>query len=432
MLWRRFLSVPAIGLALSFPAPAQQPPSLPVPGKAPIPAPAPSPFAIDADNVVTRYTLGEALAIGHDRHPQLAALKSSMNAALIKQRGLDEVKRTMGIFAPDIDYRQRQSDLGLRAAMAEYEQAKHEVTFAVVRCYYTVVYAREQTRVARDLVDQFEDNLARLKKIVQNKEGPKGLTQMTVDNFMVALGEARGRLIHAESGVELGRAALREAMGLEPGSRVDSADEVLPDFNVSMKREIIIAHAVTRRGEVHLAQMGAEATQLEVCAQWARKFTLMGTTYSNAADIHARPIHTSQRDPDYKPGAIGPEMPDRLLGRQETRADTAKQYANRAKAAADQARSLIGLEAEVAYTRWTAAVEKVKASRESAEAGKRSIKRLREAAGAVITKEEVLLSELAAARAQASLNEALYDQIVAMANIERITAGGVRVNYHGR
>jgi outer membrane protein TolC len=246
------------------------------------------------------------------------------------------------------------------------------------------------------------------------------------------LGEARGRLIQAESGAEMGRAALREAMGLEPGARVDAADEVLPDFNVPLKRDTIIAHAVTRRGEVHLAQMGAEATQLEVCAQWARRFTLMGTTYSNAADIHARPIPPSQRDPDYKPGAIGPEMPDRLLGRQGTRAETAKQYANRAKAAADQARSLIALEADIAFVRWTSSVEKVKSSKESADAGKRSIKSLREAAGGVITKEEVIVTELAAAKAQASLNEALYDQVVAIANIERITAGGVRVNFPGR
>lgn len=400
---------------------AQQPPTLP--------KPAPAPFASD---VITRYTLSEALAMGHSRHPQLAALKASMNAALMKQRGLDEVKRMAEIITPDLKYRQQQSDLGLKAAIAEYEQAKHEVTFAVVRCYYTVVYAREQSRVTRNFVDDLEENLARLKKIVEGKGGTKEISQNTVDKLAVAIGEAKKKMIFAETGTDRARAALREAMGLEPGVYVDAADEVLPEIRADLDRDTVIAHAISRRGEVQLAQIGADVTRLEACAQWARKLALTAYTYAIAGDIHARPIPPSQRDPDYKPGAIGPEMPDRLLGRNDTRSGTAAMYADRAKAAADQARSLVGLEAENAYHEWVKAVRNVKASRESAQAGKKLIDRLREAAGGTLTKEDVLLSEIAATQAQASFNEALYEQIVILANLERITSGGVRVNFPGR
>lgn len=403
-------------------------PSLPAPAPAPIPAPAP----VDDSPALKRYTLAEALEIGHAKHPQLAALKASMNAALLKQRGLGEVKRTIGILSPDIDIREQQSDLGLKAAIAEYEQAEHEVTFAVVRCYYTVVYAREQTKVARELVDQLEANLDQVKKLVEGKGGVKGITQNTLDYLRVVVGEARQRLVQAETGQDRARAALREAMGLEPGTRVDAADEMLPELIANIKRETVIAHAVNRRGEVHLAQIGADVTRLEICAQWARRFTLMGTTYANAADIHARPIPGAQREPDYKPGAIGPEMPDRLLGRKDTRAATASLYAERARAAAEQARSLVGLEAEVGYSRWVEAEQKVKDAKVAAKAGRELIDRLREAAGGVETKEQVLLNEVASARAFAALNEALWEQIVALANLERITAGGIRVNFPGR
>jgi outer membrane protein TolC len=413
--------------------PAKQVPN--VMPRLPEPAPAPFPAPVEGAPVVTRYTLGEALAIGHSRHPQLAALKASMNAALLKQRGLGEVKRTIGLFSPDIDIREQQSDLGLKAAMAEYEQAGHEVTYAVVRCYYTVVYAREQTKVARDLVEQLEANLDQVKKIVGGKGGKGGIgaiTQNTVDTLSVVVGEARQKLVQAETGADRARAALREAMGLEPGTLVDVADEILPDISATIKREIVIAHAVTRRGEVHLAQIGADVTRLEICAQWARRLTLLGTTYANAGDIHARPIPSAQREPDYKPGAIGPEMPDRLLGGRDTRSKTAALYAERARAAAEQARSLVGLEAEVGYARWVESVRRVKDTREAAKAGRDLIDRLREAAGGVETKEQVLLNEVSAARAFAALNEALYDQIAALVNLERITAGGVRVNFKGR
>lgn len=416
---------------------AQPDAKLPVPKEAPFPAPAAAPakegaFASQSE-VFTRYTLGEALAIGHAKHPQIIALRASMNAALMKGRGLSEVKRTIGFLSPDIEFREKQSDLGLKAAMAEYDQAQYEVTYAIIRCYFTVVYAREQSLVARDLVEQLEGNLEQVRKIVEGKGGGvRGISVNTVNTLEVFIGAARKRLNEAESGISRARAALREAMGLEPGSRVDAADEVLPDIRASMTRDVVIAHALTRRGEIFLSQIGADVTRLEVCAQWARSFSLMATTFSNAADIHARPIPGPSREPDYRPGMIGPEMPDRLLGRRATRVETAGQYAIRSQAAAEQARSLLGLEAEVAYSRWVQAVENVRVARAAAKSGRALIERLREAAGGAPSKEETVTAEVGSAQAIASLNEALHDQIVALADLERITAGGVRVNFPGR
>src|SRR5207247_63412 len=143
----------------------------------------------------------EALAIAHDRHPQLAALRASMNGALLKQRGLGEVKRTASIASPiiipDYEVRMQQSDLGLQAAMAEYSQAQHEVTYAVVRCYYTVVYAREQAKLAKDLVEKLEVNLEQVKKIVGSKNGVRGITKNTESNMVMMVGRARQQLILA-------------------------------------------------------------------------------------------------------------------------------------------------------------------------------------------------------------------------------------------
>jgi hypothetical protein len=61
--------------------------------------------------------------------------------------------------------------------------------------------------------------------------------------------------------------------------------------------------------------------------------------------------------------------------------------------------------------------------------------REREAAGVAKDRqqrEEALQNELSASLALKTLNDALYDQIVALANLERTTAGGVKVNFPGR
>src|SRR5262245_56503027 len=408
-----------------------QPPNLPAPSPAPVPAPT-------ATSVVgNKYTLGEALAIAHDRHPQLAALRASMNAALLKQPALGEVKRTASIASPiiipDYEYRMQQSDLGLQAAMAEYGQAQHEVTYAVVRCYYTVVYAREQSKLAKDLVEKLEVNLEQVRRIVGSKNGGvPGINKNTESNMIMMVNRARIQLNLAETGTDRARAALREAMGLDPLARVDVADERLPEIPAKLDRDVVIVHATTRRGEITLARIGADVTRLEACAQWARKFDIMANTFAAGADIHARQVPQAMRDTEYKPGAVAPEMPTRLLGKRGTRSATAGVYADRAEEAARQAVSLIGLEAEVGHSRWEQAVRNVESARPAAKAGRELIARLREAAGGAQTKEDLLINEVSATQSIASFNEALYDQIMALANLERVTAGGVRVNFAGR
>ena len=125
-------------------------------------------------------------------------------------------------------------------------------------------------------------------------------------------------------------------------------------------------------------------------------------------------------------------MPNKIAGKSSRRAEFGRQYADRAAAAAAQARSLVALEAAVAHAKWIEASKNVVEARIAAKNGRDLIDRQRLAAGGTLTKEDVLLNEVSATRAIASLNEALYEQIVQLANLERITAGGIRVNFPGR
>jgi outer membrane protein TolC len=424
---RRLVCAGGLWLTVAGAANAQQ-------ATLPPPQPVNPPVVIATSPVVHRYSLAEALAVARGQHPQLAAMRASMNAALVKGRGVGEAKRMVGFLTPDIEYREQQSDLGLRAAMAEYAQGQYEVDYAVIRCYFTVVYARAQIGVTRDLVEHLESNLKDVKRIVEGKEGAgvRGITKNTQNRLEVVLGQAKLRLNKATEGTNRARALFREALGVEPGTRVDVADEAIPDVVATLDLDTVIAHAVTRRGEVTLARIGADVTRLEACAQWAKRFNLRADTYARGADIHVRPVAPAERDPDYRPGAIGPEMPSQLVGKRETRTTIAEIYATRMEAAVAQARSLVGLEAEIAYSRYVEAVRNVAEQREAVKSAKELIAREREAAGGIQNREDVLQNEVSASLALASLNEALYDQLAALANLERITAGGVKVNFPGR
>ncbi len=387
-----------------------------------------------AETPPTRYTLAEALSVAHDKHPLLTASRAGMNAAVMKSRGLSDVHRGgVGLLMKDLDTRREQADFGIKAAMAEYEQAQHEVNFAVARCYYAVVYARSQVKVAKDLVDQLEVYLEQVHKIVTSKGGGvRGITKDTEDKLIDIVAMAKAKLIEAESGVDRARAILREAMGLGAEARVDVAEETLPDIKAVVDRETVLAHAITRRGEAQLAQIGADVTRLEIIAQWSRKFTIQSPTFANGSDIHGRHVPPPHREPDYKPGAIPPDMPDRIVGSRTTRTMVAGQHAEKAQAAAEQAKNLLAVEAEIAFSKWQEATRKVEIYTKAAKSSKELLERTREATGGNLTKEDILTTEVAVAKTFASLNEAIFEQVAALANLERVTAGGVRVNFPGR
>lgn len=418
--------------------PKQIPPMVMPTSPAPMVMPAPMTETAKTTMVASsgstyRVTLADALRTGHDRHPSIKALRASLQAGHLKMNGLNEVHFLSGGLLPDLKYRKQQLDVGTQASVAELSQAEHEVSYAVIRCFFTVIYAREQGKVAKDLVDQLELYLEQVRKIVNSKGGGvKGVSKDTEDKLVIVLSEAKGKLIEAETGIIRAKAALREAIGLSPEHDVDTADELLPEVVAEFTKETIVNHALTRRGEITLSRIGVEVTQLEVVAQWSRRLAVRVPTFAMGGDIHSKNVPAPTREPDYRPGAVPPEMPSEIVGHRKTRAAIAQQYVERAESVSEQARNLIALEAEAGFSKYLEAAKKVELFKEAAKAGKALVERQREATGGNLTKEDILLNEVSATKAFASYNQALYEQIIALANLERITAGGVRVNFPGR
>jgi outer membrane protein TolC len=384
---------------------------------------------------LTKLKLGECLRIAHERQPKLAALRASLSSAQTGQKGLEDA-RLVGQLTAEFKYRRQQAAKGVCAFAAELEQAEHDVTQAVVWTYYTTVYARQQAKVASDAVQIIDFYREDVERIIKDKKGTKEFNQITLNELSIRLSAGKRLLIKAQAGQQKAEAALREAMGVGPNERFEVADEKLPEIDkIDLKRDVVIAHAQTRRGEVVMAGVAAEVTQLEAYVQWSARFRLRMDTFASGADIHSRALPSGMQNGDYRPGAVGPEMPARLVGSRSTRYQRASELETRSQAVLEKTRNLVTLEAENAFVDYEAAVSTVAEAKIEVDRANQNYMILRPADGQVSKAADlrnVLEAHGTLAKSQADLNEAVYHRITALAAIERITAGGIKVNYPNR
>ena len=374
-------------------------------------------------------TLSECMRIALQQQPALAAQRASLAAAEEGYRGAEEL-RVPAFLVRDLPLRRQQACLGVTIAAAGLNQAEWETIYAVTRTYFGVVYARQQLHVVDDLVNSLRFYQERVRDLVTKGEGPKEWTTSTVDKITVYLGLAEVRRSEALNGIEKASAALREAMGVGPEVAIRVAEQSLPNPKLAVNREQIVGLALARRGELAQVTMAAQVTDLEVQAQ-ARTLLPVAKTFAFGADIHARPVPQGMSNHEYRPGATGLEMPPSLAGPRTSRVDHAQDLNARAAAVVDKTRNLIALEAEAMYYKWEDASRRVASGQLAAEAGSRLAKSTREGrlAAQNVKIEDMLMSEAIAAQAMASHNEALYDLAVALADLQRVTAGGFDASF---
>jgi outer membrane protein TolC len=148
-------------------------------------------------------------------------------------------------------------------------------------------------------------------------------------------------------------------------------------------------------------------------------------TFAAVGDIHSRQVPPEISDGDYRPGGIPPEMPTTLVGSRSARMERARSLTARAQAVAEKTRNLVALEAEDAYLKWEEAHDKTVPAREGAETASKLAQNLAQTYGAGSIKVEELLNfQVLAVLSRAQLNEAIYQELLALAALERVTAGG--------
>jgi outer membrane protein TolC len=379
--------------------------------------PPPEKIAAPESAPVQVLDLAACRRIALERQPSIAAAQASLDVAAARAQALCKL-HAIPLLASDLPIRREQAELGVGGAAAALEQARWDVTYDVTRTYLAAVFARQQMAVA----DEAERELNKLKD-----EATTAGKDRVAEQIAVYVKVVQARREQAVEGVERALAALREATGLGPDAKIAVAESELPDLTPTANRDEIVALALSRRGEITQAATIAQVTGYEVKAQASKRFSPTVRTFASASDIHAQPVPPAGRGTEYHPGALGPEMPTTLVGKRDDRIAQAESLTARADAVTEKTRGLIALEADDAFHRWRDTSRRLPKSRDAAKSARTLADKL--AKDAKDPNLDVRFSEAMAAGAIASQlrleeNEVHLQQLLNLAALERVTAGG--------
>jgi outer membrane protein TolC len=321
----------------------------------------------------------------------------------------------------------------------------------VTRNYWSVVYAQAQKQLADEVLrkestgdDRFVSlpQLQELGKLTRDglegdrkKEAPPWAWRDQVNGL---IGFAESRRVEAARGRERALAALREAVGLSESCPLALPEGLeLPEVALPLELDQVIALALARRGEIVQAEAGVEVTALEAHAQ-SLSFFPRAETFAAGSDIHAEQPPQGLADGEYRPGAIGLEMPGAMVGKRSTRVDQANELNGRAASVLEKTKNLIRLEVEDAFLRWREATERQeklkgaeKEARQAARAATEEFLARPKDAKITTTFNDLLAVRERYLHIRLQLNQARYLQLLALADLERATAGGVCPGFDG-
>lgn len=367
--------------------------------------------------------LSDCLALGQERQPSLAVARSQLAAAQSKLAALESFGALASCVNHGLPVRIQQARLGVQNAQAELARLEIENRYVITRAYLSVLYARAQHRALDDLIEDLTYLRQRVQTSVEKKDRPEW-TAATLDLVTLYLQRAMARRAEADRGIALAVAALREGINVDPLVKLTVADEPIPEPKVQVNREEVLAAAVARRSEAVESSLVSEAAALETDAQ-ARSHRAMVHTFAAGMDLHSRHVPQPIYGETFRPGGVPMSMPSVLAGPRAGRVETAQELSVQAQMVAQKTHNLIILEAEEAYFNWQEWSQKVVFLREAHRVGQRLEVDLRkEYRGPLKRVIDALLPEnLLAAQAQTDYNEALYQQAIALAGLERVTGG---------
>jgi hypothetical protein len=365
--------------------------------------------------------LPSCLKHAHDHAPRIGAARASLAAAHDGAQALDHLNAPR-VVAPDLPVRRCQATTGLTGASAAVDLAEQETIYAVSRAYYTVLLARAQEKVAQTVIN----NLEAVRKTAQEQlaaGSSRDVTAADVDRVFVYQRLTEAKRIQAAQGAKRALSALKEAIGLDPCCCLNIPESDIPQPVVMPCKAGIVAAALFHRPELVQVRVFAELTQLEIKAQACSPAHRLAT-FALGADIHSRQVQQEITGPEYRPGAVPPEMPVYLVGHKCDRVKRAESLYHRAEVVVEVVRNLLALDAESAFYRWEEAAQQLAPAREAAETAENSAKALqKQLAAAGVKVETVLNARVLAGQARSAYNEYLYNHILALVEMERATAG---------
>jgi hypothetical protein len=312
-------------------------------------------------------------------------------------------------------------------AQASVQTAECDARYAATFSYLAVLFAREQQKSVADSKVRLNDLKDLIKSAAEKgrRDVFKDEQLAQVDSFITLL---EGRAEEATAGEQRALAALREALGLGPDCPIEVVGDKLPDIQTKADRDVIVQLALSRRGEIIQVSSLERVFCLEVDAQGRILFS-PARTFASGGDIHATPIGVGSFDPDYRPGPLAPEMSVTLTGSRHSRQEQAQAYHERSEAVAEKTRNLIGLEAADAYLRWKQfdeAAPKLEKAASGLEEYSNDLSKNKFNPDKIgyPSIEDLINTGLRTTLVRVDANLAKFRRLTALANLERVTAGG--------
>lgn len=399
-------------------------------------------------SAVTLQSIGlaEARELALKKQPALTAARLGVTAAQAKVRGLNELPRLAGVLRKDLPVRCQQAGIGIKAAEARVRQAEIETRYSVTRLYWSVVHAKAQLRLLDETLEEPPSDwkkpkdIENLTKLLYIQKFAKGLEMETLDRdsgrwginqFDVMVEVLRQRREEAKSGVRRALVALAEAIGLEPGTLIDVADNELPGVQNEPSKQQVTDLALEKRAELEQLALAIQVTDLEAEAQGLIHGS-RGETFATGSDLHAQPLQTFGFGEEYRPAAVGVEMPATLVGPACVRQEQARIYAGRTQAALDKARGLIALDAQNTYLQWQEQASQLSHAELAAGRSRESIKKILTDLSDPDSKarvSELLITIQTRAQLLAEVNRLRFQKLLHFVSLERATGGGFCPTY---
>jgi outer membrane protein TolC len=377
---------------------------------------------------VAPLNLAACRQLALQQQPTLKAYRASQAATATSGRGIEDL-RLAQLVAHDIPFRRRQSALGLQIAEARVAHAEQETLYAVTRNYFAVLYARQQEALVEKTLENVKDLRDTVKQIVDDGLR-KDVTARDLDRMNILIKVAEGKHEEAKAGELRALAALREAIGLETDAPLVLADKDVPYPRTDVKLDQVLELALSRRQELLQATLAMEVFCLEIKAQ-GKLHGFEARTFASASDLHAETMPQGSHDGEYRPGAVGVEMPGHLVGDKSTRVEVAENLHARSEAVAEKVRKLIGLDAEDCFHRWQEWSRKAIKFREAAEQAEKLSRNLRDdfKNTTKIRLDDVITSGVMATQIRVEANEAQFRFLAVLADLERATGGGMQFDF---
>jgi outer membrane protein TolC len=388
---------------------------------------------VRAQDAPRALTLDDCLSTGLAQQPALAAAQSSLNAAILGQQGVDNLPLFASIFSRDVKIRRQQAAIGVNIASAGVDVAEWETRYAITRNFFSVMYAHAQLKVLDSALAKLRASRKTAQGLVDAGDPKVVVTAIDVKNLDYQIEISSARRVEAEVGMKRAFAALREAMGVDCHFPLDLLETLLPEPVDGFTCKEVVELARTRRGELAQAAGAVDVTGLEITAQRRLWCKLSAKTYAAGGDIHAKQVPQGVANHEYRPGGLLPEMPPFLIGKHTDRADRASAFYGRAGDVLAKSEILVTLDAEAAFTKWEEAYRRIAhftAARKLAlEVNIDTTKRFDTGK---VKGDELIRAQTNEEQALALYNDALYLHALALANLERVTAGGLRPTYAGK